>query len=170
MRTFPTKWSTNQYDFFQTQAIEKTQGLRTMRSAMLKNALAPMASVSNRIVRRTGDPLSYTAYGQAGQTVQEPVATLDAALDLDNGGPPSLPAQQLATALATDLSESNLLASPQICNMMAQMDREEAERIPVSRVDPFLYKDGENTLSDASQAGSNATNDGLRISLYHFVM
>lgn len=64
----------------------------------------------------------------------------------------------------------SLLASPLVSNMMRQRAREKTECIHACRVDPFLSQAAEKSPLNAFSAGSDAVNDGLRISSYHFVL
>lgn len=105
---------------------------------MLKNILSPMTSDPNFHLLRTSDVSICTAYRQAGLTAQEPIVAMDTSLESDNEGPLSLLIQKLVPAPSLDLSESYLLASPQVRYMMRQMAQEEAVRIHATRVDPFL--------------------------------
>lgn len=150
--------------------MEYTWDSQTKRSAMLSSTLVSMVCASNRNLQRTGDPSFCTSYEHAEQAVHVPIVTLDAAILSENKVSLYLPAQQPVPALAPDLSESNLLASVEICEIMHEMARYEAERIHACRVVTFLSKAAKKTLSNAFLANSDAAGDGLRTSSYPIVI
>lgn len=129
-----------------------------------------MARESNRNLQLPNELWFCTTYEQAEQAVQEPIATLDAVLESDNEGHPSLLASQLVPAPAPDFFKSNHFASPQVRDMMRQMAQKKAERIHANQVDLILSKAAEKALSDALFAGNEAAIDALGTSAYHFVM
>lgn len=69
---------------------------------MLNSALAPMESFPKRILRSTIDPSYWTAYQQAGDDVQDPIITLNAALESQNENPPPVAAKEALFKSALD--------------------------------------------------------------------
>lgn len=105
------------------------QASHTRRSAIiamelfnmiLKNAISPIASDPNRILRRNSDLSCCKIYKQAGEAMQEPIIMLDAKFEFDNEGSPPHLEQRLVSAQASAILETNILALPQIAKLCAR--------------------------------------------------
>lgn len=130
--------------------------IRNTLSNTTNAALALRADETERILRREANPSFRTAYKNpvhGGQEVDDPVETLEHALESDDDGPHLPPVHGALSTPALARSTADPLASAELYAIRRQMAREEADRLYTSRVKLSMKKATEDALSDIYHAG-----------------
>lgn len=156
--------------------MANTSNPRITRSAANKNDLAQTASEPERIIR-SATPSFRTVFEYPFPTplenpdhsrdADDPIETLDEALESEHEGPPYPSARQPPQPAPGSVPD--LLGSPELRAVMRMMAQEEAERIYASQMTESLHHAAEEALSDVFQTGFDSAKDGLKPSSHHFI-